>query len=100
MKLQAQIGDYSAAIELARRDGVTIVTIDDRLYEIEAHELPNGNYALRNGADVHERLIGLDAKHRDSFDVHVHGRSYTVQITDQKRRRGSQTSSGYDHGAA
>ncbi len=85
MKLRAETGGVDHSLEL-RRDGARVVaTIDDRQYELEAHNVEPGVYLLHLAGRVYEcRARTLDTASGVS-EVHVGQQEFEVKLTDPRR---------------
>jgi biotin carboxyl carrier protein len=103
MKLRTQLSgtDYDVSLNLA--NGVAVVEIDGRRYELEVRELAADEYLLKNGDSVYKCRV--ETKHgsvtgAELFEVVVRGKSHEVTLIDPKRLRSGQMSAAHHAGAA
>ena len=85
MKLRAEITGTTHSVEFRREGTRVIATIDDRDYELQAHDLEPGVYLLQLGErvyDAHSR--GMDAAAGIS-EVYVGQREFHVTLVDPRR---------------
>ena len=83
MKLKAIIGETEEELSLQLVEGRVQARIGARCYDIEAREIEDGFYVLFVGDRVCECRV-----------------DNTIKITDPKRLRSGQNSSGHHHGVA
>jgi biotin carboxyl carrier protein len=103
MKLKAQLSEQEHRVSLNVADGKVDVTVDDRHYDLQVHELTRGEYLLFDGSKVYQcRVSGAhEAPSADqSFEVVLRGRSYEVALLDPRRLRSATTAGGLHTGAA
>ena len=98
MKLKAKIADKEQALELTLEGPRIHATIEDRRYELDAHQVGPGVYVLHLGSRVYEcRISQVDA---DTAQVDVGDHDFEVTLIDPKRLRSSQTAGGQTDGSA
>ena len=95
MKLTAELAGTEHTLELAREDARVVATVDDRRYEIEAHEVEPGVYLLQTGGRVYECRVGKATS--ATTEVQVGTQVFQIALSDPKRLRhaaaaGAQTS--------
>lgn len=97
MKLKAIVGELEEDLLLKFEDGRVSAKIGDRVYSLDVREIEPDSYMFFLNANVHGcRVSGS----KNTFDVNIHGRSYSVTIIDPKRLRSGQNSDRHPHGAA
>ena len=99
MKFNAYIDDGKHQLTLENHGEEIVATVDDRQYEVSAHETASGSLVLFNGSEVFECVAHKTTGDHGSFEVHVRGVTYQVGIEDPKRLRSGEAASGHDHGA-
>ena len=97
MKLKAVVGEREEDLLLKLEDGHVSAEIGDRVYSLDVREVERDCYMFFLKANVHECRVKAS---KGSFNVSIHGRSYTVTIVDPKRLRSGQNSDRHHHGAA
>jgi biotin carboxyl carrier protein len=100
VKLQARVSERESAVTIYIRDGRVTASIDGRAYELQVHEAASGDYLLTMATDVHNAQVATNPENGQSFEVHLHGKSYEVNVVDPKRLRSGQASGKSDHGAS
>jgi biotin carboxyl carrier protein len=97
MKLKAIVGEREEDLLLKFEDGRVSAEIGDRVYSLDVRETEPDSYMFFLNANVHEcRVNAL----KNTFDVSIHGRSYSITIVDPKRLRSGQNSDRHHHGVA
>jgi biotin carboxyl carrier protein len=87
MKLTAALAGTEHALEL-QRDGMRVqAQVDDRRYEIEAHEIEAGVYLLQAGGRVYECRIGHAQAMSDMIEVQMGTQVFQIALRDPKRLR-------------
>ena len=97
MKLKAIVGEHEEDLLLKFEDGRVSAAIGDRVYSLDVREIEPDTYMFFLNTNVHEcRVNAL----KNTFDVSIHGRSYSITIVDPKRLRSGQNSDRHHHGVA
>ena len=97
MKLKTIVGECDEDLELNLEDGRLSAKVGDRVYNLDVRELEPDSYLFLHNTNVYECRVNAA---KASFDVQLHGRSYTVTVVDPKRLRSGQNSDRHHHGAA
>jgi acetyl/propionyl-CoA carboxylase alpha subunit len=97
MKLKAIAGEREEDVLLKFEDGRVSAEIGDRVYSLDVRELEPGGYMFFLNANVHECRVNAS---KNTFDVGIHGRNYSITIVDPKRLRSGQNSDRHHHGVA
>jgi len=97
MKLKAIVGEREEDLLLKFEDERVSAEIGDRVYSLDVREIEPGSYLFFLNANVHECRV---CAAQNTFDVSIHGRSYSVTIVDPKRLRSGQNSDRHHHGVA
>jgi biotin carboxyl carrier protein len=97
MKLKAIVGEREEDVLLKLEDGRVSAEIGDRIYNLDVREIEPDSYMFFLNANVHECRVKAS---KSSFDVRLHGRSYSVTIVDLKRLRSGQNSDRHHYGVA
>ena len=97
MKLKAIVGEREEDLSLQLEDGRVSARIGDRIYSLDMREIEPDCYLFFLNGNVHECRVNAS---KSSFDVSIHGRSYSVTIVDPKRLRSGQNSDRHHHGVA
>ncbi len=97
MKLKAIVGDREEDLLLKFEDGRVSAQIGDRVYALDVREIEPDGYMFFLNANVHECRVNVS---KNTFDVSIHGRSYSISIVDPKRLRSGQNSDRHHHGVA
>jgi biotin carboxyl carrier protein len=85
MKLTAEHEGTEHALELAREGARVVATVDDRRYEIAAHEIEPGVYLLQTGGRVYECRVGEATG--ATTEVQVGAQVFQIALSDPKRLR-------------
>ncbi len=97
MKLKAQIGDREEDLVVKREDGRVSAEIGGRVYDLGVREPQPDRYLFFLNTEVHECRV---SRSKETYNVNVRGRSYTVTIVDPKRLRSGQNSDRHHQGVA
>ena len=97
MKFKAIVGEREEDLLLKFEDGRVSAAIGDRVYSLDVREIEPDSYMFFLNANVHECRVNAS---KNSFDVSVHGRNYSITIIDPKRLRSGQNSDRHHHGVA
>jgi biotin carboxyl carrier protein len=100
MKLIAKLSDQEYELQLKLSDEMATVRVDERGYDLTVHQPVEGVVLLQSGNRVYECRVEPQQKSRNVFDVTLHGRTYTIALTDPKRLRSGENSHRHDHGSA
>jgi biotin carboxyl carrier protein len=103
MKLNAEVGGESVALEVRREGGRVSAEVGGRRYELEARGVGEGEYLLLEGGRVYECRVGAArgaADGRGRLGVAVGAREYEVTLRDTKHLRGARAVGGHDAGRA
>jgi biotin carboxyl carrier protein len=99
MKLQANLGNRDAQVELRVEGERLFARVDDHHYELQSHNLGSNEFLLLCDGKVFDcRVDSHDAS--SPFDVFVRRQHYAVAISDPKRLRGASSSGGHTHEVA
>jgi biotin carboxyl carrier protein len=98
VKLKAEIEGETQSIEI-KRDGTQVFAeIDGRRYTLEARESQPGVYLLLSDGHVYECRVAQREAKRESLEVTIGTRAFSVILTDPKRLRGAQASGSHTDG--
>lgn len=97
MKLKAIVGEREEDLLLKIEDGRVSAEIGNRVYNLDVREIEPDSYMFLLNTNVHECRVSAS---KNTFDVSVHGRNYSVTIVDPKRLRSGQNSDRHHHGVA
>ena len=97
MKLKAIVGEREEDLLLKFEDERVSAEIGDRVYSLDVREIEPGSYLFFLNANLHECRVSAA---KNTFDISIHGRSYSVTIVDPKRLRSGQNSDRHHHGVA
>jgi len=95
MKLKAIVGEREEDLLLKIEDGRVSAEIGNRVYNLDVREIEPDSYMFLLNTNVHECRVSAS---KNTFDVSVHGRNYSVTIVDPKRLRSGQNSDRHHHG--
>jgi Acetyl/propionyl-CoA carboxylase, alpha subunit len=95
MKLKAIVGEREEDLLLKIEDGRVSAEIGNRVYNLGVREIEPDSYMFLLNTNVHECRVSAS---KNTFDVSVHGRNYSVTIVDPKRLRSGQNSDRHHHG--
>jgi len=95
MKLKAIVGEREEDLLLKIEDGRVSAEIGNRVYSLDVREIEPDSYMFLLNTNVHECRVSAS---KNTFDVSVHGRNYSVTIVDPKRLRSGQNSDRHHHG--
>ena len=87
MKLIAEIVGEKHEIEIKREGSSVLAVIGGHGYEIEARDMENGSYLLKNGNSVYECRVERSRDSARSIEVHVGTDAFHITLTDPKRLR-------------
>jgi biotin carboxyl carrier protein len=100
MKLQATIAGHQTEIQIHDKGAHVFAQVDDRRYELDAHEIATGRYVLIAGQRVFDcRVEGLPESAKE-IEVVVGTAHHAITLTDPKRLRGAASVSGHAHDIA
>ncbi|MBA3712723.1 MAG: acetyl-CoA carboxylase biotin carboxyl carrier protein subunit [Pyrinomonadaceae bacterium] len=97
MKLTAQIGDKGHRLDVRREGERVTAEIDDRRYDLVAHEPEAGVYLFVVDGRVYECRVDAASNQRGAYQVRVGVDTFAVALGDPKRLRDAK-SSGPDAG--
>ena len=100
MKLQATIAGHQAEIKIQDGGAQVFAQVDDRRYELDAHEVATGRYVLISGQRVFDCRVEGEPESGKQIEVVVGTTHHAVTLTDPKRLRGAASVSGHDHDVA
>ena len=99
MKLRARVNDQESEVSLNIEDTHVVAKVDGRNYDLELRSLGDGSYLVLNRGHVYDSRVRATSK-RETFEISIRDRNYTVSISDPKRLRGSNDSDHHSHGSA
>lgn len=97
MKLNAELNHEKHSINIKREGTKIFAEIDERKYELDAHEISDGVFLFNLNGKVYEAHVDRNEKKREQFNVHIGNRNFTIILRDPKRLRGSGTGE-HEHG--
>jgi biotin carboxyl carrier protein len=98
VKFKVLIGEREEDV-LIKVEGERVhAEIGGRGYELEVRQPQPDSYLFFLNPEVHELRVSERAGSKETFDVSISGRSYTVKLIDPKRLRSGQNSDRHDHG--
>ena len=97
MKLKALVGEREEDLVLKLEQDRVSAEIGGRVYELEVRQTGPESYLFFLNTNVHECRVRAS---KNSFDVGIHGRNYSITIVDPKRLRSGQNSDRHHHGVA
>ncbi|HET6974724.1 MAG TPA: biotin/lipoyl-containing protein [Pyrinomonadaceae bacterium] len=97
MKLKAIVGEREEDLLLKIEEGRVSAEVGDRVYSLDVREIEPDSYLFFLNTNVHECRVNAS---KTSFEVSIHGRSYSIAIVDPKRLRSGQNSDRHHHGVA
>ncbi len=100
MKLQAIIAGHQTDIKIHDGGSRVFAEIDDRSYELDAHEAAAGRYLLIAGERVFDCRVEGQPESAKQIQVVVGTTQHAITLTDPRRLRGAAIVSGHDHDAA
>lgn len=100
MKLQAEIGNISLALEIAREGDQVFALVNGRKYELEASEPERNVFLLKNGGKIYQVYVSPQQNAGGHTNVTVGTNEFEVKLVDPKRLRGSAAAGGTIDGAA
>lgn len=89
MKLNAELNQENRSINIKQEGEKLYAEIDDRKYEIEAHEIKEGVFLLKHLGRVFECRVNRNENRREQFNVQVKNQSFNINLYDPKRFRGA-----------
>lgn len=98
MKLNAKLNQADFTINIKQEGDRLFAEINERKYELEAHQINEGVYLFKHEGNVYECRVDKTEKQRDRFHVHLRNQSFTINLYDPKRLRGTQGSSEHADG--
>ncbi|OLE54951.1 MAG: hypothetical protein AUG51_04730 [Acidobacteria bacterium 13_1_20CM_3_53_8] len=87
MKLIAEIAGEEHDVEIKREGSRVVALIDGRKIEVEARDMGNGHYLLKNGNSVYECRVERSRDSARSIEVNVGTDAFHITLTDPKRLR-------------
>jgi biotin carboxyl carrier protein len=100
MKLTAEIAGEKHELDI-RHDGSRVFAeIDGRRYDVEEHASQPGLYLLLSDGYVYECRVAHPDTKRESSEVTIGSRAYTVTLADPKRLRGAQIADSHAGGTS
>ncbi len=100
MKLLAETNDEKFEIELTENGSQLTAEINGRVYNLEASEPEPNLYLFKHANQIYQIFVSPKPTTDEPFAVKVGGQSLDVKISDPKRLRGSQATSGQAAGAS
>jgi biotin carboxyl carrier protein len=100
MILNAELSGTQHIIALQRDGAHLSAQIDDRSYNLELREFPDGGYLLIDGTEIHNCQVSTSADRPGHVMVSLRGVNYEVTLVDPKRLRSGQAAGSHDHGEA
>jgi biotin carboxyl carrier protein len=100
MKLQATIVGQQTEIQIHDQGVRVFAQVDDRRYDLEAHEIAAGRYVLIAGRRVFDCRVEGPPESAKPIDVVVGTTRHAITLIDPKRLRGAASVSGHDHDMA
>jgi biotin carboxyl carrier protein len=98
MKLIAEHEGTEHALEL-QRDGARVVAqVDDRHYELAAHEVEPNAFLLQTGARVYECRVVAPAATDGTTEVQIGQAQFQITLIDPKRLRHTQAADAQANG--
>ena len=90
MKLNAEHNQQQHTIIIKQIGEKLFAEIDSRKYELEAHEIKDDVYLFKHEGQVYECRVDRNEKNKEQFQVQLRNQSFTINLYDPKRLRGSQ----------
>jgi biotin carboxyl carrier protein len=103
MKLKAHLSETDHDVSLKLAEGVAIVEVDGRPYDLEVRRLAFGEYLIKSGSKVYKCRVEQNRSALSaggSFAVVLRGKNYDVAVIDPKRLHSGQSSGAHHTGAA
>jgi len=103
MKLKAQLSGKEHEVSLRLAGSGVNVDVDERHYELQVRELTGGEYLLISGTKVYKCRVEqhhVRFSARESFDIVLRGRTYSIALADPRRLRSGQSFGSHQTGAA
>ncbi|HEY8224759.1 MAG TPA: acetyl-CoA carboxylase biotin carboxyl carrier protein subunit [Pyrinomonadaceae bacterium] len=100
MKLKALLNEQECQIALESAHEEVVADIDGRRYQLQAKQSPDGSYLILESGRVFECRVTPQHGSRDTFDVAISGRNYTVTIIDPRKLRADRDADHHHHGSA
>jgi biotin carboxyl carrier protein len=100
MKLKVELEGSEHELALTLASGGAVAEVDGRRYQVDIHELSDGEYLLVDGTRVFRCRIESRFDSRTSLKVVLQGRSHDITIIDPRRLRSGHAASTHDHGSA
>lgn len=100
MKLNAELNQEDFTINIKQDGDKLFAEINERKYELEAHQINEGVYLLKHEGNVYECRVDRTEKERDRFHVHLRNQSFTINLYDPKRLRATHGASAHADGVA
>jgi biotin carboxyl carrier protein len=100
IKLKAEVAGIDHQIWMQRRESVVLAEVGDRKYELEIHEVGDGEYLLIAGNSIYNCRVEDHDLESGHIEVSLLGVDYRVKLTDPKRLRSAQSGTAHDQGLA
>jgi biotin carboxyl carrier protein len=100
MKLFAELNKEKHEINLKKNGENFSAEIDDRVYELEAHEVEPNVYLLKNENKIYQIFVAPNEKQNEPFSVNLGNNDFEIKITDPKRMRSASSANANADGAA
>lgn len=100
MKLKAQLDNTEHELELKLNDMTAAVGINGRTYDVDVRQPAPEVYLLQSDNRVYECRVRSGPQEPHVINVTLHGRSYSIAISDPKRLRSGEHSGRHEHGSA
>jgi len=99
MKLNVEVTEESYKILLQRSESGVSAEIDGRHYNLDLHDLGQGEYLLKDGDNIYDCRIAASGQGSEIVRVALRGVSYTITLKDPKRLRSTEAAGQHDKGA-
>ena len=100
MKLKALVNERECDITLKSTDERLVAEIDGQTYQLQVKESTGGSYLFFQGERVFECHVTPRHRSRESFDVTIRGRNYSITIIDPRKLRSDRDVDHHHHGTA
>jgi len=99
MKLVAEIGQEKLEITIRRAGDTIFAAVNDKNYELEAHQTAPNTYLFKLDGKVYECYVSPETANNLTH-VSVGQNSYEFKLTDPKRLRGAGAAHAHGEGVA